>query len=257
MELLWICLSISCMTKSHKWWPSRYTQPKVSWMLRMRLLPRKSWNLNDWKLVTYTIQSKVLIQKRPRREKKEIETAGRQDRPQDDIPTTLPWMLHLTKCWWKSRMTRPWNGQIRWKKFLENGTKASVVVSTEITGMTQTSVMTWKTYLWVVQNVQLTGRPPRTSRVDEPAITFTLTIAKYTTRRVLVDNGSSADILYYPAFQQIRVSKELLRLVKVPLIGFGGMKVLPVGTISLLVIVGSYPRQINKEVNFLVMDCSS
>ena len=95
------------------------------------------------------------------------------------------------------------------------------------------------------------------SRVDEPAITFTLTIAKYTTRRVLVDNGSSADILYYPTFQQIRVSKELLRPVKVPLIGFGGMKVLPVGTISLLVIVGSYPRQINKEVNFLVVDCSS
>ena len=29
------------------------------------------------------------------------------------------------------------------------------------------------------------------------------------------------------------------------------------GTISLLVIVGSYPRQINKEVNFLVVDCSS
>ena len=95
------------------------------------------------------------------------------------------------------------------------------------------------------------------SRVDEPAITFTLTIAKYTTRRVLVDNGSSADILYYPAFQQIRVSKELLRPVKVPLIGFGGMKVLPVGTISLLIIVGSYPWQINKEVNFLVMDYSS
>ena len=35
------------------------------------------------------------------------------------------------------------------------------------------------------------------------------------------------------------------------------MKVLPIGTISLLVMVGSYPRQINKEVNFLVVDCSS
>ena len=35
------------------------------------------------------------------------------------------------------------------------------------------------------------------------------------------------------------------------------MKVLPIGIISLLVMVGSYPRQINKEVNFLVVDCSS
>ena len=59
--------------------------------------------------------------------------------------------------------------------------------------------------------------------VDEQAITFTdedagrvhhphddaiviiLLITDYTTRRVLVDNGSSADILYYPAFQQIRL----------------------------------------------------
>ena len=122
---------------------------------------------------------------------------------------------------------------------------------------TRSSSKAKKTYLRVVQNVQLTSRPPRTCRVDEPAITFTLTIAKYITRRVLVDNWSLADILYYPAFQQMRVSKELLHPVKVPLIGFGGMKVLPVGTISLLVVVGSYQWQINKEVNFFVVDCSS
>ena len=82
-------------------------------------------------------------------------------------------------------------------------------------------------------------------------------IANYTTRRVLVDNGSSVDILYYLAFQQMRVSKEFLRLVNVHLIGFGGMKILSVDIISLPVVVGSYPRQINKEVNFLVVDCSS
>ena len=75
-----------------------------------------------------------------------------------------------------------------------------------------------KTYLKVVQNVQLFGRSPRTSGADEPAIMFTnedarrihhpyddaiviiLLIVDYTTRRVLVDNGSSANILYYPAF---------------------------------------------------------
>ena len=131
------------------------------------------------------------------------------------------------------------------------------------------------TYLRVVPNVQLTGCTLRTSRVDESAITFidedvrkldnphddaiviTLMIANYTTRRVLVDNGSFANILYYQAFQQIRVSKELLCPVNVPQIRFGGIKVLPVGTISLPVVVGSYPQQINKEVNFLVVDCSS
>ena len=75
----------------------------------------------------------------------------------------------------------------------------------------------------------------------DDAIIITLTIANYTTRRVLIDNESSIDILYYPTFQQMRINKELLRPVNVPLIGFGGMKVLLVGTISLLVVIGSYP----------------
>ena len=75
-----------------------------------------------------------------------------------------------------------------------------------------------KTYLKVVHNVQLSERSPKTRTTNEQAITFTdkdatrihhpydnaivitLLIADYTTRRVLVDNGSSADILYYPAF---------------------------------------------------------
>ena len=116
-----------------------------------------------------------------------------------------------------------------------------------------------KTYLKVVQNVQLSGRPPKTSGIDEPTISFTdeeaerihhpyddaiiitLLITNYTTRRVLVDNGSSADILYYSAFQQMRLGRDLLRLACSPLRGFGGMKVQPVGTITLPVLVGSYP----------------
>ena len=75
-----------------------------------------------------------------------------------------------------------------------------------------------KTYLKVMQNVQLSGQSPRTRGIDEPTISFTnkkaekihyphddanfitLLIADYTTRRVLMDNGSSAYILYYPAF---------------------------------------------------------
>ena len=35
------------------------------------------------------------------------------------------------------------------------------------------------------------------------------------------------------------------------------MKVQPVGTITLPVVVGAYAQQIAKEVNFLVVDCSS
>ena len=74
---------------------------------------------------------------------------------------------------------------------------------------------------------------------------------------MLVDNGSLADILYYPAFQQMNLGREQLRPVHSPLVGFGGMKVQPVGTISLPVVVGAYPQQVTRNVNFLVVDCSS
>ena len=93
-------------------------------------------------------------------------------------------------------------------------------------------------------------------RVHHPhddTIVITLLIADYTIRRVL----SSANILYYHAFQQIRLGRDQLRLVSSPLAGFGGMKVQPVGTITLPVVVGAYPQQITKEVNFLFVDCSS
>lgn len=42
-----------------------------------------------------------------------------------------------------------------------------------------------------------------------------------------------------------------------PLVGFGGTKVFSMGTITLLVTIEMYPQQLTKEVNFLVIDCSS
>ena len=64
-----------------------------------------------------------------------------------------------------------------------------------------------------------------------------------------MDNRSSANILYYPAFQQMKLGRDQLRLVNSPLVGFGGTKVQPVGTITLPVVVGSYPLQVTIDVN--------
>ncbi|XP_065619746.1 uncharacterized protein LOC136063370 [Quercus suber] len=132
-----------------------------------------------------------------------------------------------------------------------------------------------KTYLKAVQNVQLSGRLPSERTTDEQAMTFTdedaerihhphddaivitLLIADYKTRRVLIDNGSSADILYYPTSQQMRLGRDRLRQASSSLVGFGGMKIQPVGSISLPVTVEAYLQQVTKKVNFLVVDCSS
>ena len=76
-----------------------------------------------------------------------------------------------------------------------------------------------KTYLRMVQNVQLTGFVPKMARIDNPVIEFSeedprclhhlrddalvvsIRVGDYNTYQVLVYNGSSTDILYYPAFQ--------------------------------------------------------
>ena len=75
--------------------------------------------------------------------------------------------------------------------------------------------------------------------------------------RVLVNNESSTDIMYYPAFQQMRIDRERLIPTNAPLVDFGGTRVLPLGAITLSVVVGDYPQQITKDVTFLVVDCSS
>ncbi|XP_050290502.1 uncharacterized protein LOC126728761 [Quercus robur] len=132
-----------------------------------------------------------------------------------------------------------------------------------------------KTYLRTVYSVQLTGSVLKMPRIGNPVIHFSeddarrlhhphddalvvsLQIGDYNMHRVLVDNGSSADILYYPAFQQMRIDRELLSPTNAPLVGFGGAKIFPLGAITVTVTAGDYPQQITKEVTFLVVDCSS
>ena len=46
------------------------------------------------------------------------------------------------------------------------------------------------------------------------------TIAKYDVKRILVDNGSSTNVLFYAVFSRMDLSKYPLREVSTPLIGF-------------------------------------
>ena len=52
----------------------------------------------------------------------------------------------------------------------------------------------------------------------------------------------------------MKLGRDQLRLMNSPLVGFGGIKVQLVGTITLPVVVGAYPQQIVKEVNFFIVD---
>ena len=75
----------------------------------------------------------------------------------------------------------------------------------------------------------------------DDAFVISIQIGDYNIHWVLVDNGSSVDILYYLAFQQMWINREHLVPTNAPLVGFGGTKVYPLGAVTLPVTVGDYP----------------
>ena len=82
-------------------------------------------------------------------------------------------------------------------------------------------------------------------------------IEGFNTRRVLVDNGSSADIIYFSAFQQLKVEPKRLRPFESPLVSFSGDRAYPREIVTLTVTASSYPCQVTNKHNFLVVDSPS
>ena len=84
-----------------------------------------------------------------------------------------------------------------------------------------------------------------------------LNIEGFNTKRILVDNDSSADIIYLPAFQQLKLNPKRLHPFDSPLVSFSGDMVYPKGIVMLTITVGTYSRQLTRQLDFLVVDCPS
>ena len=91
---------------------------------------------------------------------------------------------------------------------------------------------------------------------DDPLIIMIM-IEGFNTRRVLVDNGSSVDIIYLSAFQQLKLDQRRLHPFDSPLVSFSRDKVYPKGIGTLTVTAGSHPFQVTNRHKFLVVDSSS
>ncbi|XP_062167045.1 uncharacterized protein LOC133873343 [Alnus glutinosa] len=116
------------------------------------------------------------------------------------------------------------------------------------------------------------ARPVKTTNREKLAITFsdedyegvylphsnalvvTMVIANHKIHRVLVDNGSSADILYKSVFDLMKISREKVSAFHFPLVGFAGKQVMPLGSIELQVTLGNPPAQKTIPVKFLLVD---
>ncbi|XP_028076156.1 uncharacterized protein LOC114278338 [Camellia sinensis] len=86
------------------------------------------------------------------------------------------------------------------------------------------------------------------------ALIITVEIGKrFDVKRVLVDQGSAVDILYYDLFRKLGLSKQHLTPAVAPLVGFNSQPEWPLGKIVLPVVAGTKTLQIE----FLVINTPS
>ncbi|XP_057976097.1 uncharacterized protein LOC131163521 [Malania oleifera] len=88
----------------------------------------------------------------------------------------------------------------------------------------------------------------------DDALVLSLLMANYMVRRILIDNGSSTNIMFRLVLVGMKIGKERLKPVSTPLVGFGRDTVHPLGTITLPVTIGTTPQQVTMLTEFLVVD---
>nr|XP_009410167.1 PREDICTED: uncharacterized protein LOC103992258 [Musa acuminata subsp. malaccensis] len=104
----------------------------------------------------------------------------------------------------------------------------------------------------------------RSVRVDAPegaersehddALVITARIAYAQVRMIMIDMGSSTDVLYLEAFQKLGLAKEALEPMCLALTGFTGDSISPLGAVTLPLTLGGPPITKTVMSTFLVVD---
>lgn len=90
--------------------------------------------------------------------------------------------------------------------------------------------------------------------LHDDALVIVALIHHYKMGRILVDGGSSANIIFKWAFEKMNVDPNAIKPSTTPLVGFGGDVVNVTGWVSLPVTVGAYPRTSTVWTKFLIVD---
>ncbi|KAL2231036.1 UNVERIFIED_CONTAM: hypothetical protein Sindi_1698000 [Sesamum indicum] len=96
-------------------------------------------------------------------------------------------------------------------------------------------------------------RPKESGDMNDPMV-IKLDIVNFIVHKVLIDSGSSTDIIFKSVVDKMGLENARLEPVKTPLVGFGGSEVASLGTIELPVSMGEAPRRKTLIVKFLVVD---
>ena len=92
-----------------------------------------------------------------------------------------------------------------------------------------------------------------TIKPHDDALVVTLKISGYDVRRVMIDQGSAAEIMYHDLFKGLKLKPKNLTAYSSPLVSFKGKMIIPKGQIRLLMQTGSDVV----EVDFIVVDTFS
>ena len=95
-------------------------------------------------------------------------------------------------------------------------------------------------------------------RAHQDAMVITTKIGTNTVKKILIDDGSSVDILYHGAFSRMDLGDRKLDDARnAPLYGFTGNEVRVLGTIDLPVLFGSPPAQLWHVVKFHIINATN
>ncbi|XP_022843439.1 uncharacterized protein LOC111366994 [Olea europaea var. sylvestris] len=101
-----------------------------------------------------------------------------------------------------------------------------------------------------------TGDLEGVSLPHDDALVISAIVANFEVKRILVDNGSAANILSQEAFAKMGISSQQLKAVKTPLQGFGGGVITPEGVVELPLTLGSGQKQVTEMTSFQVVRVS-
>lgn len=89
--------------------------------------------------------------------------------------------------------------------------------------------------------------------LHDDALVVSAGITNHSVHHVLVDSGSSVNILSKAAYDQMSLPTDMLRPSLTLLYGFSGQCVIPEGNIELALTVGASPKQATTMTDFLVL----
>ncbi|XP_025661085.1 uncharacterized protein [Arachis hypogaea] len=94
------------------------------------------------------------------------------------------------------------------------------------------------------------------TNLDDPVV-ISLELEDLLVKKVLLDPGSSADVLFYSTFQKMKLSNNILQPSTGDMVGFSGERVPVMGSVWFQTTLGEVSLSKTSDIQYFVVDCFS